>query len=100
MRKQLLAASLSLGLIVSTIPAPAHANDDEGHPHIKHVLLISIDGMHAVDFENCANGISGANGGAPYCPTLAAAESAQVRSLDRRAEGPDRSRNASRSERR
>ena len=72
MRKQLLAASLSLGLIASTTPAPAHANDDEGHSHIKHVLLISIDGMHAVDFENCANGISGANGGAPYCPTLAA----------------------------
>ncbi len=70
--KQLLAASLSLGLIASTTPAPAHANDDEGHSHIKHVLLISIDGMHAVDFENCANGISGANGGAPYCPTLAA----------------------------
>lgn len=72
MRKQLLAASLSLGLIASTTPAPAHANDDEGHSHIKHVLLISIDGMHAVDFENCANGISGANNGAPYCPTLAA----------------------------
>ena len=70
--KRLLAASLSLGLIASTTPAPAHANDDDGHSHIKHVLLISIDGMHAVDFENCANGISGANGGAPYCPTLAA----------------------------
>jgi hypothetical protein len=23
--------------------------------HIRHVLLISIDGMHALDFENCAN---------------------------------------------
>jgi hypothetical protein len=37
---------------------------------IQHVLLISIDGMHAVDFINCANGISGANGGAPYCPNI------------------------------
>jgi hypothetical protein len=37
---------------------------------IKHVLLISIDGMHAVDFYNCANGIGGANGD-PYCPNLA-----------------------------
>ena len=27
--------------------------------------------MHALDFINCANGISGANGGAPYCPNLA-----------------------------
>ena len=36
-----------------------------------HVLLISIDGMHALDFANCAKGISGVNGGAPYCPNLA-----------------------------
>jgi hypothetical protein len=38
---------------------------------IQHVLLVSIDGMHAVDFINCANGISGANGGLPYCPNMA-----------------------------
>ena len=38
---------------------------------IRHVLLISIDGMHAVDFLNCSLGISGVNGGAPYCPNLA-----------------------------
>jgi hypothetical protein len=35
------------------------------------VLLLSIDGMHAVDFYNCANGIAGINGGDSYCPTLA-----------------------------
>jgi hypothetical protein len=39
---------------------------------IQHVLLISIDGMHALDFINCVNGISGANGGLPYCPNMAA----------------------------
>jgi Type I phosphodiesterase / nucleotide pyrophosphatase len=39
---------------------------------IKHVLLISVDGMHAVDFLNCAHGIAGANNGDPYCPALAA----------------------------
>jgi hypothetical protein len=39
---------------------------------IKHVLLISIDGMHAVDFLNCSQGIAGVNNGAPYCPNLAA----------------------------
>ena len=33
-------------------------------PDIDHVLLISIDGMHAVDYENCVN--SG------HCPNLAA----------------------------
>ncbi|WP_433964825.1 alkaline phosphatase family protein [Tunturiibacter gelidiferens] len=42
-----------------------------GDSAIKHVLLLSIDGMHAVDFYNCANGISGVNGGEPYCTTLA-----------------------------
>jgi hypothetical protein len=48
---------------------------DRDHGKIKHVLLISIDGMHAVDFLNCSNGIGGASGpdgGAPYCPALAA----------------------------
>jgi len=35
-------------------------------------LLISIDGMHSLDYINCANGVTGANGGAPYCPSLAA----------------------------
>jgi hypothetical protein len=39
---------------------------------IRHVLLISIDGMHAVDFLNCSQGIAGANDGMPYCPNLAA----------------------------
>jgi hypothetical protein len=40
-----------------------------GSGKIKHVLL-SIDGMHAVDFYNCAHGIAGANSGKPYCPNL------------------------------
>src|ERR1035441_6807338 len=39
---------------------------------IHHVLLISIDGMHALDFKNCSNGIAGVNDGKPYCPNLAA----------------------------
>jgi hypothetical protein len=39
---------------------------------IKRVLLISVDGMHAVDYLNCANGISTANNGQPFCPALAA----------------------------
>jgi len=39
---------------------------------IQRVLLISVDGMHAVDFVNCANGISTANNGQPYCPAIAA----------------------------
>lgn len=38
---------------------------------IQHVMLISVDGMHAVDFKNCSQGIAGANDGKPYCPNLA-----------------------------
>jgi hypothetical protein len=43
-----------------------------GSGKIKHVLLLSIDGMHAVDFYNCSHGIADVNGGDPYCPNLAA----------------------------
>jgi len=43
-----------------------------GSLRIKHVLLLSVDGMHAVDFYNCAHGVAGVNGGNPYCPNLAA----------------------------
>ncbi|HEV2100398.1 MAG TPA: alkaline phosphatase family protein [Stellaceae bacterium] len=46
-------------------------NNGNGNKGIKRVLLISIDGMHAVDFINCTQGVSGANGGNPYCPNLA-----------------------------
>jgi len=49
-----------------------------GPAPIQHVLQVSIDGMHAVDFYNCANGIAGANGGNPYCPNLAALSSTAI----------------------
>lgn len=55
-------------LLLATSFAAAQEKDKK----IKHVLLISVDGMHAVDFANCANGISGVNNGAPYCPAIAA----------------------------
>jgi hypothetical protein len=49
--KKLLAAALSLGLSAST--APANANEDLGNQgKIKHVLLISVDGLHALDIAN------------------------------------------------
>jgi hypothetical protein len=62
-------------LIAAAIPvARAHEGGGEGHGsrHAKRTLLISIDGFHELDFQNCANGISTINGGAQYCPTLAA----------------------------
>jgi hypothetical protein len=71
--KKVLATLLSLGLIGVTLPPAARANNGGGqYTGIKHVLLISIDGMHSVDFLNCSQGISGVNNGAPYCPNLAA----------------------------
>jgi hypothetical protein len=60
------ALGVGLGLTANSAVAQAPS-----HP-IKRVLLISIDGMHAVDFQNCANGIGTVNNGAPYCPELAA----------------------------
>jgi hypothetical protein len=63
--------ALSLGLsLAATGYAPAYANG-YGHQSIQHVLLISIDGFHALDYTNCAQGISTVNGGKPYCPNLA-----------------------------
>jgi predicted AlkP superfamily pyrophosphatase or phosphodiesterase len=50
MKKQLVAAALSLGLLGPVLTVPASANDGwGGKKKIKHVLLISVDGMHALD---------------------------------------------------
>jgi hypothetical protein len=75
MKKTLVLLSLAAACSVGTAIAQ---NDNFHQGHINHrdgirrVLLISVDGMHAVDFANCANGISNANNGAPSCPALAA----------------------------
>src|SRR3979409_154123 len=43
-----------MGLGVSACAASlAMADEDRDHEHSRHVLLISIDGMHALDFQNC-----------------------------------------------
>jgi type I phosphodiesterase/nucleotide pyrophosphatase len=64
LKQKILAIALSLGLVGATVPAPARADNlGEGNT-IKHVLLISIDGMHAVDYENCV--------ASKTCPNLAA----------------------------
>jgi hypothetical protein len=64
-------AVLSLAAACSAVSAIAQDNDFAKGP-IKRVLLISVDGMHAVDLQNCVYGISTVNGGDPYCPALAA----------------------------
>jgi hypothetical protein len=64
-----------MAVMLVAIPFSAFAGDgdrDEDHSDgklnnrngIRHVLLISIDGMHAVDYQNCVKG--------GYCPHLAA----------------------------
>ena len=62
-------AALTLGSSTQGIAADTGT---VGTGNIKHVLMLSIDGMHAVDFYNCANGIAGVNGGNAYCPNMAA----------------------------
>src|SRR5260370_22576940 len=69
-------AILHLAAACSAVSSIAQDHNDDhdhvGQGRIKRVLLISVDGMHAVDFANCANGISTVNNGQPYCPALAA----------------------------
>jgi hypothetical protein len=67
--KKLSAATITLAMCMAPHMYSQHINQRNG---IRRVLLISIDGMHAVDFLNCTNGISSINNGAPYCPALAA----------------------------
>jgi predicted AlkP superfamily pyrophosphatase or phosphodiesterase len=68
--------------VSAVVPDPADATGVLGSNGIKQVLLISIDGMHAVDFINCAQGVDGVNGGVPYCPNLAALAKTAVNYLD------------------
>jgi len=51
-------------LRLSAGPGPAKDDDRRHDQDIRHVLMISIDGMHAVDFKNCV--------ASNTCPTLAA----------------------------
>lgn len=64
MKKTIVLVSLVAVCVVGTAVAQ--------HSNIQRVLLISVDGMHAVDYLNCVNGISTANNGQPFCPAMAA----------------------------
>src|SRR5271170_2151412 len=71
--KSLVLAGAAVAVALTSWTHGAAADSDKvGSKHIKHVLLLSIDGMHAVDFYNCTHGIAGANSGDPYCPNMAA----------------------------
>ena len=83
-------AVLGAGLLAASagVPERADAAGTIGSNGIKHVLLISIDGMHALDFINCAQGVDGVNGGIPYCPNLAALAKTGVNYLETSASMP------------
>ncbi len=78
-----IAAVLTLVSLASAQMAPS-----ERGRGIKHVLLISVDGMHSLDFLNCAKGVSGVNSGNPYCPNLASLGSHGVSFLNASASRP------------
>jgi hypothetical protein len=60
-KRTLIRFALPLVVLVAPVAyAQEHIDNRNG---IRHVLLISIDGMHALDYENCVNG--------GYCPNLA-----------------------------
>jgi hypothetical protein len=62
---------IALSCGVSALAAPlAFADEDGGHAAGRHVLLISIDGMHALDLHNCTI--------ASTCPNMAALASSGV----------------------
>jgi hypothetical protein len=71
-RESALAVVAAAVLLASVTQGMAADTGTVGSAKIGHVLLLSVDGMHAVDFYNCANRIAGANGGNAYCPNLAA----------------------------
>ena len=58
-----------LGTSVFSLAEDGWNRDHDHNNRIKHVLLISIDGMHSLDFQNCVNGIGNVQ---PFCPNLAA----------------------------
>jgi hypothetical protein len=65
-----------------SMAAPSASAGINNRNQIRQVLLISIDGMHALDFINCAAGINDVNNGAPYCPRLAQLAKTGVDYLD------------------
>lgn len=68
---------VAFSLSPNRLNAQQHRN---GGTTFQHVLLISIDGMHALDFTNCSKGV-GAFGNQPYCPNLASLSNNAVQYL-------------------
>src|ERR1700730_4143901 len=64
MRNVMIMAAFGAAMLSGAAGSEAQADHNGfGEGGIRHVLLISIDGMHSVDFANCTAG--------SYCPSLA-----------------------------
>jgi hypothetical protein len=70
-KTKIAASAVLLAGVIASAASGAEWSHDREEGHIRHVLLISVDGMHAVDYLNCSKGVSGVNNGAPYCPNIA-----------------------------
>lgn len=79
-KKALVAVATILFLTAAFIPDAVAQGPKQGT--VSHVLLVSVDGMHVVDYLNCSEGIPGVNGGQPYCPNLAKLGATAVNYLD------------------
>ena len=66
--RKLATIATAIGMLLATGGSQAQAQSHKKtSTQYKHVLLISIDGMHSVDFTNCANGVSNSGNQPPNC---------------------------------
>jgi hypothetical protein len=68
MNQKLQAATIAFSIAALVVPQVYADGDGAGHFNnrngVQRVLLISVDGMHALDYENCGSG--------GFCPNMAA----------------------------
>jgi hypothetical protein len=83
MKTQRLSRAFVMSALLAAAFVPAVVAQNSGkQSQISHVLLVSIDGMHVVDYLNCSQGVKGINGGQPYCSNLAKLGATAVNYLD------------------
>jgi len=80
--KALAFSAASLLAVPTPLLNAASQTGRTGAAQYQHVLLVSIDGMHAIDYLNCSQGVKGINGGQPYCNNLAKLGATAVNYLD------------------
>jgi hypothetical protein len=73
-------AAITAGVLASNAHAKKNDDKEDDRGEIERVLLLSIDGMHALDLKNCV--------GAGTCPNLAALGQSGVSYLDASASKP------------